>query len=59
MIFYKTINEIKCPHCNGLIEPWDYMDCGDMDGEFTLNCEHCEKEFNVNFTTEIIFRTTK
>lgn len=57
----KTINIIKCPHCNTEMEPWEYLDTGDMDGDFTLHCENpeCEKEFNVSFTTDVIFLTSK
>lgn len=27
----KTINIIKCPYCNTEMEPWDYLETGDME----------------------------
>ena len=53
----KTINIIQCPYCSHFIEPWDFIDTGDMDGEFTMKCEKCEKEFLVKFETDIKFTT--
>ena len=57
----KTINIITCPYCNTEMEPWDYLETGDMEGDFTLNCENpkCSKEFNVSFTTDVTFLTNK
>ncbi|MGU8836315.1 hypothetical protein ACSW8S_17405 (plasmid) [Clostridium perfringens] len=56
---FKTINIIQCPHCKELIEPWDFVETGDMEGDFTLECTNpnCQKEFNVEFKTEISFTT--
>ena len=53
----ESINIIQCPHCKALIEPWDYVETGDIDGDFTMDCENCNKEFNVSFTTDIRFVT--
>ena len=53
----KSINIIQCPYCNHFIEPWDFIDTGDMEGEFTMECEKCEKEFSVKFETDIKFTT--
>ena len=30
----ESINIIQCPHCKVLIEPWDFLDIGDMEGDF-------------------------
>lgn len=54
----ESINIIQCPHCKSLIEPWDYIENGDMDGDFTMDCESCGKEFNVSFVTDIRFTTS-
>jgi DNA-directed RNA polymerase subunit RPC12/RpoP len=55
----ETVNIIQCPHCGNTIEPWDFLDVGDMEGSFTMECEGCKKEFSVEFKTEIRFITTK
>lgn len=57
----ESTNIIQCPHCGMLIEPWDYVEISDMEGDFTMECENenCEKEFNVSFVTDIRFTTTK
>ena len=54
----ETVNVIKCPHCKTMIEPWEYIDTGDMEGNFSMTCEECGREFNVSFTTDIKFTTT-
>ena len=53
----KSINIIKCHNYSHFIEPWDFMDIGDMEGEFTMECEKCKKEFLVKFETDIKFTT--
>lgn len=53
----ESVNIIQCPHCRALIEPWDYVETGDMEGDFKMDCESCENEFNVSFTTDIRFTT--
>ena len=53
----ETINTIQCPYCNCKIEPWEYVETGDMDGSFKMECEKCKKPFIVNFKTDIIFNT--
>lgn len=55
----ETTNIIQCPHCKHLIEPWDFLDTGDMEGEFDLKCEECGIEFLVKFESDIRFNTTK
>lgn len=34
---------IQCPHCKHLIESCEFMDIGDMEGEFNLECEEWQK----------------
>ena len=53
----KSINIIQCPYCGHSIEPWDFMNIEDMEGEFTMECEKCEKEFLVKFETDKKFTT--
>jgi DNA-directed RNA polymerase subunit M/transcription elongation factor TFIIS len=53
----ETLNIIQCPHCKALMEPWDYIETGDMEGDFRMNCEECGKKFSVNFSTDIRFKT--
>ena len=53
----ETVNIIQCPYCKALIEPWDYVETGDMEGGFTMECEECGKEFSVSFSTDIKFKT--
>ena len=55
----ESINIIQCPHCSHLIEPWDFMDIGDMEGEFEMDCEECGKSFKVDFETDIRFKTSE
>lgn len=55
----KSINIIQCPHCKHSIEPWDFIDTGDMEGEFDMECEKCGKGFLVKFETDIKFDTLK
>ncbi|HCL4480361.1 TPA: hypothetical protein N2D99_002449 [Clostridium botulinum] len=51
---------IQCPHCNYKHEDFqNYIDTGDMDGEFSMDCEKCGKSFQVNFVTKIEFTTVK
>jgi transposase-like protein len=52
-----SVNTIVCPHCNASMEPWDFIDPCDMDGEFSLDCQECGKTFEVSFKTEVKFTT--
>lgn len=53
----ETINSIQCPYCDCKIEPWEYVETGDMDGSFKMECEECKKPFIVNFKTDMMFNT--
>lgn len=51
---------IYCPYCHHKHENWqDYIDTGDMDGEFPVECEKCGKKFIVSFNTTIKFVSKK
>lgn len=55
----ESVNVIQCPHCGALIEPWDYIETGDMEGDFSMDCEVCGKPFAVEFSTDIKFTTSE
>lgn len=44
-----------CPHCKCEYDILELIETGDMEGTFSMNCVNCDKEFEVNFTTEIRF----
>lgn len=52
-------NKISCPHCGLEYDGLDYIEVGDMEGSFEMDCEGCEKEFTVSFTTTIHFEVKK
>lgn len=52
-------NKITCPHCMKEYDGLDFIEVGDMEGSFEMECEGCEKEFTVTFTTTITFKTNK
>ena len=54
----ETVNIIICPHCNAKIVPWDYIENGEMEGDFNMDCTECRKEFSVSFETDVKFKTT-
>lgn len=45
----------NCPHCGMEHDGLDYIEACDMNGEFEMLCDGCEKEFSVKFTTTIVF----
>jgi DNA-directed RNA polymerase subunit RPC12/RpoP len=50
---------IQCPYCNHQHEDiQEYVDPGDMDGEFPMKCNYCG-EFRVEFSTVITFKSSK
>ena len=56
----KTDYIIKCPYCNHEYEGLDYVETGDMEGDFTMTCDdECGEEFRVEFNTLITFKTEK
>ncbi|QJI52354.1 hypothetical protein [Psychrobacillus phage Perkons] len=52
---------IECPHCKYKHEDWqDYgLDSGDMEGEFDMCCDSCNKKFDVKFHMTINIETSK
>ncbi|WP_169810105.1 hypothetical protein [Paenibacillus antarcticus] len=49
---------IECPHCNFIHEDsLDYIETGDMEGQFPMDCGKCGEVFQVEFTTTITFKT--
>lgn len=51
---------IPCPHCGFEHYNWhDFIDTGDMGGEFDMECEDCGRPFVVNFKTLIEFQSKK
>lgn len=55
----ETINVIQCPHCEEKMDFEDYIDIGDMEGDFEMDCEFCSEKFKVSFSTDIKFITSK
>ena len=51
--------DIVCPYCGHKHDGLDYVETGDMEGDFSMECEACGKEFNVSFTTTINFEISK
>jgi transcription elongation factor Elf1 len=55
----EKVDEIECPHCNYLhVNYDDYLEVGDMSGEFEMDCEECGESFNVDFFSLFIFTST-
>lgn len=57
----STKNLIVCPHCSyEHADWWEYViDQFMTEGEFTMKCEDCGKEFSVVYDTEVYFYTGK
>lgn len=51
---------IECPHCeykHGNYQ--DYLEVGDLGGDFPMTCENCGKDFDVDFYSIFWFETKK
>lgn len=49
---------IDCPHCGFRHENWqEFIDAGDMEGEFPTRCDSCDRLFITEFSTKIKFKT--
>lgn len=50
---------IICPHCKHEYEDWQNygIETDDMEGNFNMVCEECEKEFNCKFEFVVTFTT--
>jgi len=57
----KTTHDlIECPHCEHMHSNYDdYIEVGDMSGEFNMDCENCGESFNVDFYSIFHFTATK
>ncbi|WP_223251826.1 hypothetical protein [Bacillus atrophaeus] len=53
------VDVIKCPHCQYLMGYDDYIEVGDMSGEFEMDCEKCQKPFKIDFCSMFYFTTEK
>lgn len=55
----SEVDIIECPHCHHLMEYDDYIEVGDMSGHFKMDCEKCQKPFDVDFCSMFYFETEK
>lgn len=51
--------KIICPYCKHEHDGLDYIEPNDMEGDFVMDCEECERQFTVSFKTAIEFKTEK
>ena len=49
----------ECPYCGVQYDGLEFLDTGDMDGEFEMQCDNCDEEFSVEFETTITFKYKK
>lgn len=62
MFDYKKENAdvIVCPHCEYCHTNYDdYLEVGDMGGNFEMDCIKCEENFKVDFYSVFWFKTEK
>jgi transcription elongation factor Elf1 len=45
----ETADYIQCPYCGHMHDYNEFLEVGDMSGEFEMECEKCEKSFDVDF----------
>ncbi|EOO44146.1 hypothetical protein ICK_06403 [Bacillus cereus BAG1X2-2] len=51
---------IECPYCKHIHTYYqDYLEVGDMAGEFNMKCEKCKELFDVEFYSIFWFETKK
>lgn len=55
----EIVDLIQCPYCNHNHTYDDWLDVGDMAGEFEMECEECGQLFNVDFYSIFHFTTTQ
>lgn len=48
----KQTHMIECKKCGKLQSEdiYDFVETDDQEGEFSIECEHCESEINIEFT---------
>jgi DNA-directed RNA polymerase subunit RPC12/RpoP len=51
-------DDVKCPHCGGVqSDVWELdFGCG-LEGTTSMNCAHCEAEFNVERSVSVYYRS--
>lgn len=56
----ENADAIVCPHCEHVHGNYDdYIEVGDMSGEFEMECEECGESFKVDFYSIFWFKTEK
>lgn len=55
----KTVNIIQCPYCGAKIEPWDYIEPWDIEGNIYIDCKKCGEKINIVFERYFKFITSK
>lgn len=51
---------IECPYCEHVHSDYhDYLEVGDLEGEFKMNCVGCKEQFKVDFYSVFWFETKK
>ncbi|MDO6631827.1 hypothetical protein [Bacillus thuringiensis] len=51
---------IECPYCKHIhSDHHDYLEVGDLGGEFQMNCVGCKEQFKVDFYSVFWFETKK
>lgn len=56
----ENADVIVCPHCEYVHGNYDdYIEVGDMDGDFEMECLKCKKNMSVNFYSVFWFTAVK
>jgi uncharacterized Zn-finger protein len=56
----ENIDAIVCPYCEHVHANYDeYIEVGDMAGEFEMDCVKCGNNFKVDFYSLFYFQTKK
>lgn len=56
----ENADAIVCPHCENVHGNYDdYIEVGDMSGDFEVECEKCGEYFKVDFYSVFWFKTEK
>lgn len=57
----NNTSKIKCPFCSHVQSEdlYEFVDTGDQEGSFHLECESCDNEFTINFEFRPFVKTTE
>ena len=56
----ENADAIVCPHCEYVHGNYDdYIEVGDMGGDFEMECSSCKQPFKVDFYSIFWFKTEK